>query len=202
MPTDLLVVGLGNPGRDYEGTRHNVGVEVIELLAGRAGERFRRSKDAPANVAEVRIGSGRVALAVPTTFMNESGQAGGPLCRRFDIEDLSRLVIIHDELDLPPGRMKVKQGGGLAGNNGLRSIKAHLHSTDFTRIRIGIGKPPGGAERGVDHVLSKPSKADRELISVCVHEAADAVEMILAEGVEATMGRYNTRVDDTRPDNT
>lgn len=195
MPTDLLVVGLGNPGGEYVGTRHNVGVEVIDLLAERAGGKFRKSKDAPANVAEIMIGTQRIALAFPTTFMNESGRAVAPLCRRFDIDDLARLVIVHDELDLPVGRMKIKVGGGLAGNNGLRSVKAHLHSADFVRIRIGIGKPPGGSERGVDHVLKRPGKAERELISVCVHEAADAVAMIIADGVDAAMGRYNSQPD-------
>jgi len=195
VASDLLVVGLGNPGREYEGTRHNVGVEVIDLLASRAGERFRKSKDAPANVAEIRMDGARVALAFPTTYMNESGRAVAPLCRRFGIEEMWRLIVVHDELDLPPGRMKVKAGGGLAGNNGLRSIKAHLHTTDFTRIRIGIGKPPGGAQRGVDHVLNRPGKSERELISVCVHEAADAVTMILTDGVDAAMARFNAQPD-------
>jgi len=191
-PWDLLVVGLGNPGAKYRGTLHNVGVEVIELLAARMGERFRSAKE-QALVAEGRVGSERVALAFPQTFMNDSGRSVAPLVRRFGIDDLATLVIVHDELDIEPGRLKIKQGGGLAGHNGLRSIAAHLHSQEFTRIRIGVGKPPGGAERGADHVLSAPSKRDRELIGVCVVEAADAVEMILADGVEAAMGRYNQR---------
>lgn len=125
--------------------------------------------------------------------MNDSGRAVAPLVKHYGIEDLHRLVVVHDELDLEPGRMKVKLGGGLAGHNGLRSIKAHLHSDDFVRIRIGVGKPPGGKEKGADHVLAPPSKRDRELIGVCVVEAADAVEMILTDGVEAAMGRYNQR---------
>lgn len=190
-PSDLLVVGLGNPGRQYEGTRHNVGVEVIDLLASRSQGSLKASKDAEALVAEVRMGEHRVALAFPSTFMNDSGRAVAPLCRRYGIEDPARLVIVHDELDLEPGRMKIKAGGGLAGNNGLRSITAHLHTQDYLRIRIGIGKPPGGGNRGIDHVLSKPAKADRELISVCVHEAADAIEMILDDGVDAAMARFN-----------
>ncbi len=192
-PYDLLVVGLGNPGREYQGSRHNVGVEVIDELARRTGERLKPSKDAEALVAEARIGSHRVALAFPTTFMNESGRAVGPLTRRFGIDDPAKLVVVHDELDLPPGRLKVKVGGGLAGHNGLRSIRDHLHTTDFVRIRIGVGKPPGGAARGVDHVLSPPSRADRELIAVCVQEGADAVESILTDGAEATMARFNQR---------
>ena len=189
-PWDLLVVGLGNPGSTYRGTLHNVGVEVIELVAERCGERFRSSKES-ALVAECRIGAARVALAFPQTFMNDSGRATAPLVRRYGITDLSKLVVVHDELDLEPGRLKLKLGGGLAGHNGLRSIKAHLHDDGFARVRIGVGKPPGGAGRGVDHVLSAPAKRDRELIGVCVVEAADAVEMTVAEGFDAAMGRYN-----------
>ena len=192
-PFDLLVVGLGNPGRQYAGTRHNVGADVVDVLATRGGERLHASKDADALVAEVRIGTARVALAFPTTYMNDSGRAVAPLTRRYGIDDPSRLVVVHDELDLPPGRLKVKVGGGLAGHNGLRSIRDHLHTTDFVRIRIGVGKPPGGAAKGADHVLAAPSKADRELMAVCVQEAADAVEAILAEGPDAAMARFNQR---------
>jgi PTH1 family peptidyl-tRNA hydrolase len=186
-------VGLGNPGRDLAGTRHNVGADAVELLATRHGERLKTSKDASALVAEYRDGDHRVALAFPTTYMNDSGRAVAPLMRRFGIEDPTHLVVVHDELDLEPGRLKVKVGGGLAGHNGLRSIVAHLHTPDFVRIRIGVGKPPGGAARGVDHVLSRPSKRDSELLAVCVAEAADAVDAILADGVDAAMARYNAR---------
>jgi PTH1 family peptidyl-tRNA hydrolase len=194
-PADLLAVGLGNPGAEYAGTRHNVGVEVIELLADRHGGRLRRSKE-KALADEVRVGGLRLALAVPLTFMNLSGEAVAPLARRHGIVDPHRLVIVHDELDLPVGRVKVKVGGGLAGNNGLKSVKAHLHTDDFVRVRIGIGKPPGKAE-GVDHVLKKPGKADRLLLEVCVVEAADAVELILAGGVDVAMNHVNTRPDVT-----
>ena len=189
-PWDLLVVGLGNPGSNYRGTLHNVGVEVIELLAERHGGTFRSSKD-HALVAELRVGTKRVALAFPQTFMNESGRAVAPLAKRYGIDDLARLVVVHDELDLEPGRRKWKLGGGLAGHNGLRSSRSHLHDDAFARIRIGVGKPPGGADRGADHVLSPPSKRDREAIAVCVVEAADAVEMMLDQGLDAAMGRYN-----------
>lgn len=191
-PWDLVVVGLGNPGQKYRGTLHNVGVEVIELLAERAGERFTTAKES-ALVCEMRLGTARVALVFPQTYMNESGRAVAPLVKRYGIEDLSKLIVIHDELDLEPGRMKIKFGGGLAGHNGLRSLKAHLHSDAFVRIRIGVGKPPGGKERGASHVLAPAAKRDRELIAVCVQEAADAVEMILTEGLEAAMGRYNRK---------
>jgi PTH1 family peptidyl-tRNA hydrolase len=192
-PSDLLVVGLGNPGKDLAGTRHNVGADAVELLATRHGEKLKASKDAAALVAEYREGTHRVAVAFPTTYMNDSGRAVAPLMRRFGIEDPATLVVIHDELDLEPGRMKIKLGGGLAGHNGLRSIVAHIHTPDFVRIRIGVGKPPGGAERGADHVLSRPSKRDAELLAVNVEEAADAATMILTDGVDATMARYNAR---------
>lgn len=190
-PADLLVVGLGNPGSEYEGTRHNVGAEVVRLLADRHGASLRKGKER-AMAAEVHIEGRRVALAVPLTYMNLSGEAVAPLVRRYGIEDPARLVVVHDELDLPVGRLKLKLGGGLAGNNGLKSIKAHLHTDGFARIRIGIGKPPGRTA-GVDHVLKRPGKADRALLDVVVAEAADAVELVAGEGFAAAMNRYNTR---------
>jgi PTH1 family peptidyl-tRNA hydrolase len=167
-----------------------VGAEVVHLLAERHGAKLRKAKER-AVVDEVNVGGRRLALAVPLTYMNESGQAVAPLVRRHGIDDPHRLVIVHDELDLPVGRLKLKLGGGLAGNNGLKSVKAHLHTDDFARIRIGIGKPPGRSE-GVSHVLKRPSKADRAELDIVVAEAADAVEAILAEGLEAAMNRYNT----------
>jgi PTH1 family peptidyl-tRNA hydrolase len=193
-PADLLVVGLAHPGSEYEGTRHNVGAEVVLLLAERHGGKLRKTKER-AIADEVNVDGRRVALAVPMTYMNLSGEAVAPLVRRHGIDDPHRLVIVHDELDLPVGRMKVKLGGGLAGNNGLKSIKAHLHTADFVRIRIGIGKPPGRTE-GANHVLKKPGKADRAELDVVVQEAADAVEAILVDGVAAAMNRYNTKSGD------
>lgn len=168
-----------------------MGADAIERLAARYGERLKRAGREQAMVAEARVGTRRLALAVPQTYMNESGQAVAPLARRFGIQDLARLVVVHDELDLPVGALRIKAGGGLAGHNGLRSIKAHLHDDGFTRVRIGIGKPPGGASHGADHVLSAPSKRDREELAVVVEEAADAVETILAEGVAAAQNRWN-----------
>lgn len=186
------MVGLGNPGTEYERSRHNVGAEVVTLLAERHGARLRRRKE-HARTDEVRVGTSRLALAVPLTYMNESGQAVAPLVRRYGLEDdLHALVIVHDELDLPVGRLKLKVGGGLAGHNGLRSIKAHLHSDDFVRVRIGVGKPPS-KEHGADHVLKRVPRADRVELDIAVQEAADAVELILAEGVEAAMTRVNAR---------
>jgi len=188
-PADLLVVGLGNPGGEYERTRHNLGFDVVDELVRRHGGRLRKGKEL-ALVDEVRIDGHRVALAEPQTFMNESGLAVRPLVRRFGIDDLTRLVVVHDELDLPVGRLRVKQGGGLAGHNGLRSIKAHLHDDAFVRIRMGVGKP-ARPEAGADHVLSKVGKSDRRVFDEVVADAADAVECLLADGVESAMTRFN-----------
>jgi PTH1 family peptidyl-tRNA hydrolase len=142
----------------------------------------------------VTIGDQRVALAWPQTYYNDSGIAVATLARRYDlVDDADRIIVVHDELDLPPGRLKVKVGGGLAGNNGLRSIKAHLHSDGFVRVRIGVGKPPG-REDGANHVLRRPGKAERVELDVAIEQAADAVEMIVREGVDAAMGVYNRTV--------
>jgi PTH1 family peptidyl-tRNA hydrolase len=168
-----------------------VGADAVALLSARhGGGRLRAEKGQQALVEEVRIGDARVALAVPTTYMNDSGAAVRPLLRRFGVEDLAHLVVVHDELDLPPGRLRVKVGGGTAGHNGLKSVQAHLHTPDFVRIRIGIGKPPG-RQHGADYVLRRPSRRERELLEVCVAEAADAVETVVTQGVEAAMNRYN-----------
>ena len=190
-PADLLVVGLGNPGAEYAQSRHNVGFDVVDLLIERHGGKLRKGKE-KALVDEVRVNGQRVALAQPQTYMNESGQSVAPLVRRFGIDDLQQLVIVHDELDLPLGRLKVKLGGGLAGHNGLRSIKQHLKTEDFLRIRIGVGKP-SSKEAGAGHVLSKVPKAERELLDIRVADAADAVEMIITDGVDAAMQRFNGR---------
>ncbi|CAB4616369.1 unannotated protein [freshwater metagenome] len=190
-PADLLVVGLGNPGKEYEGTRHNVGFDVVELLARRHNGRLKAGKER-ALVDEVRIDGHRVALAMPTTFMNLSGESVAPLVRRFGITDNTALVVVHDELDLPTGVVRVKVGGGLAGHNGLRSIKAHLHADDFVRVRIGVGKP-ANKEQGADHVLKRVGKADRELLAIAVEIAADAIESIVGEGTDAAMNSVNAR---------
>jgi PTH1 family peptidyl-tRNA hydrolase len=190
-PADLLVVGLGNPGAEYEHSRHNVGADTVALLAERHGAVLKRSRER-ALVAEVLIGDRRVALAFPQTYVNLSGESVAMLVRRHGIADSERLVVVHDELDLPLGRVKIKEGGGLAGHNGLRSIKAHLHTDDFLRVRIGVDKPPS-KERGADHVLRRMSKRERGELDIAVQEAADAVEAILADGLAAAMNRFNTR---------
>ena len=190
-PADLLVVGLGNPGHEYEHSRHNVGADAVALLAERHGGALKRSRER-ALVAEVHIGEQRVALAFPQTYVNLSGESVALLVRRHGITDPARVIIVHDELDLPLGRVKIKQGGGLAGHNGLRSIKAHLHTDDFLRVRIGVDKPPS-KEQGADHVLRRVSKRERVELEIAVQEAADAVEAILADGIDAAMNRFNTR---------
>jgi PTH1 family peptidyl-tRNA hydrolase len=185
---DLLVVGLGNPGEEYDKTRHNVGAEVVEMLARRHGGKLRKQKERSLT-DEVNVGGKRMALAIPLTYMNLSGEAVAPLMRRYGVEPV-QLVVVQDEMDFELGRLQVKNGGGLAGHNGLKSIVAHLHTQDFVRIRIGIGKPPG-QRQGADHVLRRFSKTERKEIDVTLEEAADAVELILAEGVETAMNRIN-----------
>ncbi|MFZ4519582.1 MAG: aminoacyl-tRNA hydrolase [Microthrixaceae bacterium] len=192
--TDVLVVGLGNPGERYAGTRHNVGADVVESLARRHDGRLRPDAKVHASVADVRIAGRRVTLAVPLTYMNESGQAARALLRRAGTE-VADLVVVHDELDLEPGRVKVKEGGGLAGHNGLRSLQAHLHTADFVRVRLGVGKPPGGGAKGADWVLSKVPARVREELDVMVERAADAVELLVADGPAAAMQRVNAAPD-------
>jgi len=187
-PADLLVVGLGNPGDEYAHTRHNVGADVVDIVARRHGASLQKARER-ARTAEVTIGGARVALAVPLTYMNESGLAVASLARRFGVAP-EQLVVVHDELDLPVASLKVKSGGGLAGHNGLRSIVSHLHSDAFQRVRIGVGKPVS-KERGADHVLRRFSKREQAEVDVTLELAADAVESIATEGVDAAMNRFN-----------
>ncbi|MFZ9622107.1 MAG: aminoacyl-tRNA hydrolase [Ilumatobacteraceae bacterium] len=184
-PFSALIVGVGNPGREYERSRHNVGFEVIDELARRASVTLKAGRD-KALVAEVHGEFLHYLLAKPMTYVNNSGQAVGPLARRYGVTEVERVVIVHDELDLPPGVVRVKVGGGLAGHNGLRSITQHLKSQDFVRVRIGVGKPPS-KERGGDHVLGRIPGPERELLDASVQRAADAVEIILKHGVDTAM---------------
>jgi peptidyl-tRNA hydrolase, PTH1 family len=187
----VVVLGLGNPGAEFEGTRHNVGADVVTLLAQRHGDiRLRRPKGQRAKVGEARIASSLVGLAIPTTFMNDSGTAAAGLLRRFHLDDVTRLVVIHDELDLEPGRLKIKVGGGSAGHNGLRSLRQHLHSGDFVRIRIGIGKPPSAAA-GATYVLRRPQRSQRDLLDASITSAADALEVLVRDGVDSAMNQFN-----------
>ncbi len=188
-PADFVVVGLGNPGTEYARTRHNVGAEVIEVLARRHHATLRKGKER-ALVDEVRIEGTRVALAVPLTYMNDSGDAVRLLAHRYGVEP-EQIIVVQDELDLPTAALKLKAGGGLAGHNGLRSIKAHVHSDAFLRVRIGVGKPVS-KEQGAGHVLNKFSKSERVEIDITVEQAADAVEAIVRDGIEMAMNQFNT----------
>lgn len=188
-PFDWLVVGLGNPGPKYARTRHNVGEEVVKVLAQRHGATLKGGRD-QALVGEARFTHGddveRVVLAFPLTYMNESGQAVSKLVRRYRLEVPEQIIVVHDELDLAPGVVKLKNGGGLAGHNGLRSITQHLKTQDYLRVRIGVGKPSSAAG-GAGHVLNKVPNRERETLDVAVQIAADAIELILVDGIDAAM---------------
>ncbi|HEU5066542.1 MAG TPA: aminoacyl-tRNA hydrolase [Gaiellaceae bacterium] len=184
---DLLVAGLGNPGREYERTRHNVGWMVVDELARRRGGSF-RSKFA-GQLAEVRDGDLRLALLKPETYMNVSGRSVSQAARFFKVEP-GALLVVHDDVDLEPGRLQARLGGGLAGHNGLRSIAEVLGTQDFLRLRIGVGRPARGDRRPVaDYVLSafEPEVDVDSLVS----RAADAVEAMARDGLEAAQSRYN-----------
>ncbi|MEM9613350.1 MAG: aminoacyl-tRNA hydrolase [Actinomycetota bacterium] len=190
-PADLLIVGLGNPGEQFEGTRHNVGAAVVDALAARAETRLRKTK-ARALAAGVLMSDKRVVLAFPQTFMNNSGEAVRLLVQSYGLQEPDHIVIVHDELDLDAGRLRLKAGGGLAGHNGLRSITSHLGTTEYVRLRIGVGRPPI-SQSGSDWVLRRPGKADREILDDAVERAADAIEQLVAEGVERTMATVNRK---------
>jgi len=186
----LLIVGLANPGSEYEGSRHNIGGDALRLVVQRRGTQLsleRRQRALSVTLTTLR---GPVTLAVPTTFMNESGAALPPLLRRTSLDDLSKLVVVHDELDLEPGRLQIKFGGGLAGHNGLRSIAQTLGTQDFARLRVGIGKPPS-KEQGADYVLRRPTGKRREAHEVDVALAADAIETLLDYDFDEAQRRVN-----------
>ena len=189
-PANYLVLGLGNPGDRFLGTRHNLGCEVVEQLAEGVGASLRLSRSDRARVATINFSGLRVVLACPTTFMNLSGESAAPLICRNGIEEVARLIVVHDELDLEPGRDKVKLGGSGAGHNGLKSIRQHLGTEDFIRVRIGIGKPPN-PQAGKDWVLKKPSKTDRSFLDAAVQVGVDAIEKIIRDGVERAMNDVN-----------
>jgi peptidyl-tRNA hydrolase, PTH1 family len=184
---DLLVVGLGNPGREYSGNRHNVGWMVVDELARRHGGSWRSKFSG--RLAEVRIDGHKVALLKPETYMNESGRSVQAAAQFFKVEP-DAILVIHDEGDFDLGRLQARSGGGLAGHNGLRSIAQQLGTSDFLRLRIGVGRPERGDPRPLaDYVLSDfEPHDDAERI---VAKAADAVEMLDAEGLEATQRRVN-----------
>ena len=186
----LLIVGLANPGEEFEGSRHNVGGDAVRLVVQRRGGHLVLERHQRALSATLPTPDGPVSLAVPTVFMNDSGSALPPLLRRTSLEGLSRLVVAHDELDLEPGRVQIKMGGGLAGHNGLRSIAHTLGSQDFARVRIGIGKPPS-KEQGANYVLKRPTGKLKEALQVDVELAADAIEALLTYSFDVAQQRVN-----------
>ena len=184
---DLLVVGLGNPGREHERDRHNVGWMVVDELARRTDGPWRGKFSG--QLAEVRLDGMRLALLKPETFMNDSGRSVAAATRFFKVEPES-LLVVHDDVDLEPGRLQARVGGGLAGHNGLRSLAQALGTQDFLRLRIGVGRPGRGDPRSVaDYVLS-PFELEED-VGALVSRAADAVETIAREGVEAAQQRFN-----------
>ncbi|HEX2495209.1 MAG TPA: aminoacyl-tRNA hydrolase [Gaiellaceae bacterium] len=184
---DLLIAGLGNPGREYEQTRHNLGWLVVDELASRHGGSFRSKFSG--QLSEERIGEKKVALLKPETYMNESGRSIAAAAGFFKV-DPGALLVVHDDVDLEPERLQARLGGGLAGHNGLRSIAQALGTNDFLRLRIGVGRPGRGDRRSVsDHVLSK---FDPETdVDALVVRATDAVETIAVEGLEEAQRRFN-----------
>jgi PTH1 family peptidyl-tRNA hydrolase len=183
-----LVVGLGNPGPRYASTRHNAGFLVVDLLAERIGGRFRAHRGR-ADLVEGRLAGAPVVLAKPRSFMNESG---GPIVAvsRFYKVPVSRLAVVHDDLDLPFGALRLKRGGGDGGHNGLRSATSALGSREYARVRFGIGRPPGRQDPA-DYVLRDFSAAERKELGYLVDRAADAVEALLADGLESAQNKFN-----------
>ena len=186
---DLLVAGLGNPGREYAATRHNVGFLVVDELARRHGGSWRSKFSS--DLSEVRVDGARVALLKPQTYMNLSGRSVQPAARFFKVEP-DALLVVHDEVDLEPGRLQLRAGGGLAGHNGLRSVAQALGSQEFLRLRVGVGRPQRGDPRPVADFVLDPFDAHEDVDGL-VARAADAVEALLAEGLEDAQRRFNER---------
>jgi PTH1 family peptidyl-tRNA hydrolase len=185
----FLIVGLGNPGPRYAGTRHNAGFLVVDELADRIGGSFKAHKGR-ADVVEGRLAGRAVVLAKPKSYMNESG---GPIVAisRFYKVDAARIVVVHDELDLPYGALRLKRGGGEGGHNGLKSTSAALGSKDYLRVRFGIGRPPGRQDPA-DYVLREFAATERKDLAYLIDRAADAVEALLAKGLEPAQNEFHS----------
>jgi len=186
----FLVVGLGNPGRQYQGNRHNVGFRVVEQLAARAGMSSPREKYG-AELYEIALGGERVILCKPMEFMNLSGQAVRQVAGFHKIP-AARTIVVHDELDVPFGRLKLAAGGGAGGHNGIRSIIADLGTPDFPRVRVGIDRPPP-EWKGADYVLANFTGTEQKQLPEVIDLAADAVEEIVTRGLAAAMNKFNQR---------
>ena len=182
MAEAMLVVGLGNPGPNYAATRHNAGFMVVDILADRMGEKFKVHKRSGAEVATGRLAGRPVVLAKPRVYMNESGRQVGPLAKFYSIAPAD-VVVIHDELDIDFGRIRLKAGGGVAGHNGLRSVASALGGNEFQRVRVGIGRPPG-SKSGANFVLENFNSVERKELPTICEQAADATELLMAQGLE------------------
>ena len=182
MAEPLLVVGLGNPGPQYATTRHNIGFLVADVLADRIGSGFKVHKKSGADVVTGRLGDTSVVLAKPRTYMNESGRQVGPLAKFYSVAPAD-VILLHDELDIDFGRIRLKYGGGVAGHNGLRSVSAALGTNDFKRVRIGIGRPPG-RQSGASFVLENFNARERPELGTIVEQSADAAELLVGLGLE------------------
>jgi PTH1 family peptidyl-tRNA hydrolase len=184
-----LIAGLGNPDERHARTRHNLGRMVVDELAREAGDRFRKVRFLPVETAEIRVGDERVELARSTRYMNESGPSYASLAKKRGIE-LGHVIAVHDELDIPAGTIRVKRGGGNSGHNGLRSLDQALRTADYLRIRVGIGRPPGRQDPA-DFVLQPVGTRDEADLALLVGHAAEAVRVLITDGLERTQDRFN-----------
>lgn len=185
-----IIAGLGNPGDEYANTKHNVGFMLVDALAGKFSfEKWRTKQDSL--IAEGRIGNEKVILVKPLTYMNESGRAIGPLLSWYKLS-ASDLIVVHDDMDIPAGTVRIRPKGSAGGHNGMKSVLYHVQDEKFARVRIGIGRPPQGWSV-VKHVLSKFSSDDFEKITEAVNYLLPAVECIVTDGVDMAMNRYNPR---------
>ncbi|WP_327093774.1 aminoacyl-tRNA hydrolase [Nocardia vinacea] len=184
-----LVVGLGNPGSEYERTRHNIGFLVADVLAQRVGGRFAVHKKSGADLLQARLDGRQVLIAKPRSFMNLSGRPVAALAKFFSVPP-TEVIVVHDELDLPFGQVRLKRGGGEGGHNGLRSVSNALTTKDYLRARIGIGRPPGRQDPA-DYVLKPFSSMERKEVPVIVEQAADAVELLLRVGLEPAQNQLH-----------
>ena len=191
-----LVVGLGNPGPKYEGTRHNAGFWFADRLAARLGADFRPARRFSLDACEATAGAGRVRLVKPTTYMNRSGQAVGGIAEYYRIAPAA-ILVVHDDLDLPPGTVRIKEGGGHGGHNGLRDIAAHLGTRDFARVRLGIGRPGPGRDP-IDYVLDRPRAEDRRLIDDAIGQVLEWSEAVLAGDLQPVMKALHTKQEKGR----
>lgn len=187
----FVVAGLGNPGTQYATTRHNVGYLVADTLAARHGTRFSNQKRTRAELAELRLAGEKVVLAKPHTYMNLSGGPVAATAKFFSVMP-DRVIAIHDDLDLDFGVVRLKRGGGEGGHNGLRSMTSHLHTRDYLRVRVGVGRPPGQMPAAT-YVLKPFSATERKELGVIIEEAADALELLIEAGLEAAQNQVHAR---------